>query len=148
MSIVSAARQSSLEVRTEESSEERPTVLLGIDGSSVQGNEIENALRARCGTHVLQSFGDALAVVNERRYDAIIVDERAFDGHGVDLLAMVASSSPATFRLLVARAPDSCLLKRAIHEAGVHRVFFDPLSPSRIARAVDELCRPAEKPQS
>jgi DNA-binding NtrC family response regulator len=117
----------------------RPRVLLGIDKASPEGNAIEQALRTRCHTRVVHSLAEALAAVTEQSYDAVVVAERAFRDHGVDLLALVASSSPGTHRLLLAREPNSNLLRRAINEAGVQRVFFAPLSASRIADAVAQL---------
>ena len=117
----------------------RPRVLLGIDETSPVANALEQVLRTRCHTHLVRSLAEAMAAITEQSYDAVVIAERAFRGHGVDLLAIVASSSPGTHRLLLAREPNSNLLRRAINEAGVQRVFFAPLSAARIADAVARL---------
>jgi DNA-binding NtrC family response regulator len=84
------------------------------------------------------SAADALVLLAERAFDAIVSDESMGGRSGCSLLAEVASKYPSTVRILLTGHASLTVAQRAINEGHVHRLLFKPIAADTVAETVHQ----------
>ena len=83
--------------------------------------------------YTARSGEEALRMLNSRRVDVVVSDERMPGMSGSDLLAWVASNAPDVVRIMLTGYASVETMLRAINEGGVCYVFTKPCNEAHLA---------------
>jgi len=84
------------------------------------------------------SYGEALRLIDERKFDMALVDDRLPEPGGVELIAHLRQVAPGTVRLLMSAWVDHERLVKAINEGQVNGFLEKPISPGRLMAHVSQ----------
>jgi CheY-like chemotaxis protein len=84
------------------------------------------------------SAGEALAMIDDERFDAVLVDQRLSDGTGTSVLARCAQRSPLCRRIAMSGQAEPGDLLAAINIARVSRFLLKPFSREHMLATLAE----------
>lgn len=101
-----------------------------------------------CTVETAASYAEGTVKAAGRAWDLIICDERMPDGSGLDLLARVAKTAPATRLILMTAYQDFGIAVRAINQAKVDEFIEKPWDPDAMVQRVTHMLqeRPSRAP--
>jgi two-component system, response regulator RegA len=104
-------------------------VLIVDDGPTVAQAIARVVADAGYGTTCATSFADAMRCIDQRQFDAALLDLRLLPGLGLDLIAPLRASNPAVRILVYSGLPDWMTALRAI-QLGADDYCETPRRPS------------------
>ncbi|HWW21724.1 MAG TPA: response regulator [Steroidobacteraceae bacterium] len=107
----------------------RATILLVDDESHVTDALSRHFPRERFEVLSARSAADAYEILDRRRVDVVISDERMPGEAGSEFLARVRQLHPATIRMILSGQASLDAAIRAINEGEVYRFFLKPCNP-------------------
>ncbi len=108
--------------------------------------EIRAAMRRtlhRFQVTAVESAEEALAILRERRFDALVSDFNLGESHGdgLELLQMARVLYPAMARFLVTGNTELQVAIRALNEGAVHRFFQKPWDDEQLVTSLEIVIR-------
>ncbi len=107
----------------------RPVVLLVDDEPHVTAGLRRNLRHESFTILTACSGNEALAVLSERRVDAVVADEEMPGMKGTELLAQVAQQYPDVLRFMLTGKPSLETAVDAINRGSITRFFTKPIDP-------------------
>jgi len=115
-----------------------PYRVLVVDDEPDMVDMVLRMLRGRYQTVASSSAVHALALVEEERFDAALVDQRLSDGTGTSVLAHCAQRSPLCRRIAMSGQAELGDLLAAINVAKVSRFLLKPFSREVLVATLSE----------
>lgn len=112
--------------------------VLMVDDDVALLDAMTDWLEARCGVEVIaySSAEEAMAETRPESFDVCVLDYGLDGANGLTLGAMLREINPEAQLILMSGGLTATLESLAI-EHGFGRIFTKPVSPERLARAID-----------
>ena len=119
-----------------------PTVLFVDDEERIL-RSLRMLFRGRCEILATTSGREALEWVRQRPVHVVVSDQRMPEMTGVEVLREVATSSPATMRILLTGYADIDAVTASVNEGEIYRFIEKPWMAQQLVATVEQAARVA-----
>ena len=124
------------ETRKAQTPDSGTPVVLFVDDEEANRVVFMSTLGRQFETILASSGSEALALLQERRVDVLVTDNRMPKMTGVELCEHVRARHPDVQRVLVTAYSDLNTVSEAINRGGVSRYLTKPWKPAEVAAAI------------